>query len=655
MATQKRGSKVWRGRIEACRKERKKREEVWKTNVAYRKGKPFSMESESDRIAVPIDWSMTKAKVASLFSQVPAVQLTAKNPQYAPAVPIFAKELNDVLKNSARVDVAMEEVLSDVVNAAGIGAVKVGYSATFEDIEVPAIDPAMLPPEAQMALSMGAFELPMETVKRPVSERFYANRISPASLLWPVEFKGSDFDDAPWIGWEGSLTWAQAKREFGLKDSQKDDVLSSAGTEVPSLREDDLDEQSESRHVRFCEIFYKASEYDPECLYFDKLRRIVFVEGLDEPVIHEDLAWQQFDDETGSYVGVCKFPIRVLTLTYISDEAIPPSDSEVGRPQVDETMRSRSQMVAQRDRSVPIRWADTNRIDPLVMDNLQKGNWQGFIPINGPGERAIGEVARATYPREDWEFDRVTKSDLQEAWQVGANQTGSFASGERSAAEARIVQGNFQTRVGVERAKVAKFFVSIAETLAGLMQLFYDPPERASLVGGQAVQRSDAAWDRSKVAGAKFVFTIRPDSTVLLDANQRVDQLMKFVNLTGKSGFVNVEPVIAEIAALSGLDPAEVMVKPQPPKPDDTNISFRFSGVEDLMNPLAVALIQKQQNVTPDEIKAAKALIADATAPPQPPVVSDAPIPNGPQLPPAPPDDWGPMPRVTKRVEELGG
>jgi hypothetical protein len=298
----------------------------------------------------------------------------------------------------------------------------------------------------------------------------------------------------------------------------------------------------------------------------------------------------------------------------------------------------------------------------MIAASLQKGTWSGFIPVFGNGQTAIAEIARSTFPNENWEFDRVTRSDLEDAWQVGANQTGQFNPGQRSASEANIIQQNFSTRVGAERARVAKFFCGIAENMAGLMQMFYDKPNEQPLVGDQGIARIDQVWDRSKVAGYKFVFDITPDSTVLLDASQKVQQLMQFINLTGKSGFVNVEPIIAQIATLSGLDPAEVMTKPNPPAPDEPNISLRLSGSEDLTNPITVALLMKSgQAPNPDEIKAAKLLIQDAMGlPPQPqppvppPAAGPAPV-AGPPMPQGPNMEWGPMERVTKRVDELGG
>ena len=659
-------AKQWQARIEASREARKKLVDgSWKTNVAYRLGKPFATESDEERVAVTWDWSATKTKIASLFSQLPTVHLVPKHPRFAPAVPVFATELNDLLTHQVNIAAAMEESLSDVVNASGIAAVKTGYRATFEDVEVPAVDISMLPPEqAQMLLQ--SKQIPMTTVKRPVSERFYVTRISPGNLIWDAAFRGSDWDEASYVGSDGSMTWAQALRELGKTDERPNGLTPEDKRKVTSkdAREtlsDDTDtvDLVDSR-VTVTEIFYKASDFDAKELYFDKIRRIVFVEGLDTPVVDEDLEWQRFDEESNTYVGVCKFPIRILTLTYISDEAIPPSDSEVGRPQVNETMRSRSQIIQQRQHSKPFRWANTQRVDPMVLELINKGQWQDIVPVNGDGSAMLGEVARAHYPAEDWQFDRVTRTDLQEAWKIGPNQMAQPNSGERSASEANIVQQNFASQIGVERAKVAKFFIGIVENIAGLMQLYYDKPNELPLVGEENVARLEKSWDRSKING-KFVFTIRPDSTVLLDSSDRLKRLQHFLNLAGKSGYVNVQPIIEEMAALSGLDPALVMTKPQPKGPEDPNISLRLSGMEDLLNPIAIAMLMKSgQAPSADEIKAAKLLLQDAIAPLMPPPeVTSGPVPQG-QLPSGPQPqkvnpDWGPMERVTKRVDEVGG
>lgn len=655
--------------------------DVWKTNVEYRLGKPFKEKSDKDRVSVPVDWSFTKAKEAGMFSQVPQVILVPKHPRFKEAVPLLQKELNTVLTEEVRVAVPMEESAADVINAAGLAGVMCGYIATFKDVEIPSIseqDMAMLPPVDQDFLRAQGHPKMLKSKKR-VDCRFYAKRLSPKQLLWSSKFKGSDFDDADYVGYEGTYTWAEALREFGqsaerpngLTEGMKATVCGGSETQASLTEDDDTDDTDSGETVSYTRIFYWAARQDPNELRLDAIRQLVFVNGVEDAIIDEDLRWQQWNEQSESFIGLTKFPLRFCTLTYISDKAIPPSDSEMGRPMVDSGMRSRSQMQLQRDRSAPIRWGNVNRIDPMIMQNMMTGDdYQRIIPVNGDGTQAIGEVARANYPQENWEFDKIDKQDLMEAWQVGPNQTGLFNMSGRTAAEANIVQSGFATRQAKERAKFGKFFCSIAETIAGLMQLFYDGPKEAMVIGDDGKRKLDSTWDRKLVSGAKFTYTIREDSTVKLDSQQRLGQAEKFLNLTGKSGFVNVQSVVEEMATLSGFDPAQVIVTPNPPVPEPPNVSLRASG-EDLANPVVgpyiVSLMQKGHPVQPADIEAAKALLVASSTPPAgaepgagmpgapPPAAAPTVPPGAPPQAPQPPENYGPMERVTKRINEPGG
>jgi hypothetical protein len=656
---------IWKARIEESRNTRKEFKETWKENVQRRKGKPYKEAGTTDRAVVPADWSFTKAKEAQMFSQVPTVILTAEHELYKAAVPVFQKELNHVLTKLVKVGVVMEESLPDAINKSGIAGCKVGYMATFEPTQIPAVDVSQFPPEIQRQMMQSGQVQMLDTMKR-VDCKFYATRISPDQLLWPKEFKGSDFDEAAWVGWDGSYTWAQALREFaqsearprGLRPDQKETICGGADRERTETDEDTPSDDSHLR-VTFTEIFYNAAKDDPNEKHFDKIRRKVYVDGIDEPVVDEDFNGQEWNEETESFVGLTKYPIRFLTLTYISDEAIPPSDSEVGRPMVDEQQRSRTQMMLQRDRATPMRWANSNRVDPMVLQNIMRGGYQAIIPVNGDGSNALGEVARAAYPHENWDFDKTIRGDLMEAWQVGPNQAGGFNMTGRTASEAGIVQENFQTRVAKERAKVSNYFLGIAECVAGYMQLFYDGPKENALLSPEELKRIQV-WDRTKVNGAKFVFSIREDATVKRDSAQRIQQIERFLNLTAKSGFVNVEPVIAELAALSGLDPAEVIVPPKGEKPETPNISLRV-GLDELIDPIIgpymVSLLQKGYPVTEADMMKARAILLTSSGHAQPPPEA---LNQGPQQQPGPgapqpPEDYGPAPRVTKRPSEFGG
>lgn len=671
-------------RVETSKRNRKSFYGEWKGNVELRIGHPITRYSEGLEIGDDVrseinpDWSLTKAKVANLYSQVPVVQLTHENKQYAGAIPAFAKALNYELgEKRANIGTAMEEVLNDVVNAAGVGAVYVGYAARFADVQVPAVDTKTLAPQMVQGLKptpspdgatpdihqqmMQTGQLPMTTAKQVVSDKFFGQRISPIDLLWPAEFTGSNFDNGDWIGFTGRMSWAEAKTELKLRDDQKQQAVSGVGEEP---NEDNLRSSneraalSETQVVKYDMVFYWRYRVDPACTSFHEIWRIVYVHGMTEPVIHEPWTGQQYDAQSHKYIGVCRFPVRVLTLTYITDNPIPPSDSAAGRPQVNDMRRSRAMMFKNRERSIPIRWFDVNRVDPLIQDTLMRGTVQGMIPTNGDGSRTVGEIARASYPAEDFTFDRDAKADLMESWQIGPNQLGTAKPGTETAGEANIIQQNFSTRIGQERGRVAAFFLSICDVFAGLMALYSDFPTLTD----QERQQMQQAWD-SKHILHDLVLKIRPDSTVLLDAQTRIARLMQLLNMTVKSGFVNPKPIIVEIVELSGLDPSEVIVDPQPPT-EDPNMSYRFSGKDDLMNPLVVAmLIKKGQMPSKEQIEQAKQLLLDAqqpSAPPTPPGMPGAPVPG-----PEPPQPGQPLPdahpqwqgasKVGQRTRDVAG
>ena len=635
---------------EAAKRIRRQNMISWKANVDIRLGvRPAAVYTggvaiddlgEDGRSTINPDWSLTKTKTANLYSQVPTVQLTHDNKAYAAAISPFAKALNyELSEKRANVGVAMEEILNDVVNAAGVGAILVSYVARFENVKMPLEEQIQTPsgvlPTATLTMDQltrleKAGLVHLKDSPRTVSDKFCCTRKSPADLITPRQFVGSNFDDADWVGYSGRMAWADALNDLKLKLSDKSRVLGNETKTQDTLRRDNNDQETITlvEMVSYDEIFYWRHRMDPDCKSLQSIWRLVFVHGIGEAVIHEQWTGQQFNDPQapGKYIGCSKFPLRFLTLTYITDNPIPPSDSQAGRPQVNDMRRSRSQMFQNRERSIPIRWFDVNRIDPTLQDTLMRGVVQGMIPTNGDGSRSVGEIARASYPAEDMAFDRQVKQDLMESWQIGENQQGGQAGGKHTAAEADIVQQNFSTRIGQERGRVASCFTSIAETMAGLMILFSDFPN----LSDQEKQAMSQAWDDKSVV-QDIVFTIRPDSTVLLDSGARIKKLTDFLNITVKSGYINPEPIIREIAELSGIDPAEVMIQPAPPRPDEPNISYRFTGKDDMMNAMVVAmLLHSGQGPTAEEIAQAKQLLQDAAQLPAPPGAPGAPGAPGP-------------------------
>lgn len=592
--------------VDTCRAYRRKLVRNWTVNIDMRRGKPFGSQVDDDSVQVNMDWPLTKTKTAALFSQVPQARVNhhPDSAQAGPWLAAFERKLNDTLI-AAGIEAAMEECLPDCINAAGFGAVIVSYEAIMADKEVPAIDVSILPPELQ-AMFMQSGEMPMETVPTPISTRYLVQRISPSDLLWPVEFTGSDFDQAPWIGRTGRVTKAEAIQRFGVTEEEIESMLGEDQQVQDRLTHDADREKIGSDKVGFDEIFYREFCYDPKAKSFDSIHHIVFLHGKDEPVIDEPWKGQKYDEETSRVFGVLDFPIRVLTISYLTDEAIPPSDTAIGRPQVNELNRGRTNQIRQRERSLPLIWFDVNRLDPAIQSSLLQGRWQHMLPVQGDGSRVLGALERAHMSQENFTFDEVAKRDLYESWAAGPNQTGAGADVETKG-EAGVLQSNFQTKVTKERARVASFFAGIAQVVGGLLCLMEDP---AAFGEGFAPEFSTA-----------LNVSILPDSTIILDSNQRIERLTEFVNVFAKTGWVNLDPILKEIASLVGLDPNLAIKAPEPKVPMEPNISLRLSGSEDMMNPLTLAfLIKSGQAPPPELIDQAKQLIQSAVVtPPAPP------------------------------------
>ncbi len=656
-AKQKKKNAEFKSRISVCKDYRRRLIGNWSVSVDYRRNKPFSSQSDDHQVAVPLDWSMTKTKQASLFSQVPQVRVShpPTSAQAGPWLAAYESKLNDTLV-TAGIEACMDEVLPDCINASGFGLALVSYETITEQKEVPAVDLSILPPEVQKQIlqsgQINGVEIPMETVPLPVDRRYKVRRLSPSDFLWPLDFTGSNFDEAPWVGRTDRITWAEAVQRFGLEERDKDNVLGDDRTHLDRLTFDiEKDRVQPEEKVTFDEIFYKEYQYDQDAKSYSTIHHLVFINGKDEPVIDEPWKGQKIEED-GSILGAQKFPIRVLTLSYITDDAIPPSDSAIGRGQVNEINMARGQMIRQRERNIPMRWANINVIDPTVMQGLMRGTWGNIIPVQGDGSRFIGEVAKQNHPQEDFSFYEIAKQDLNEAWSTGPNQLGSGADVETKGESQEISQG-FQTRITRERAKVASYVVGIAEVLGGIMCLYEDPQ-----AFGEGFEPTF-----SKSLG----FSILADATLLLDARQKLERLDRFLNVYAKSGFINIEPVLREIAILTGLDPNTVVKAPEPQSPPPPNVSLRLSGQEDMMNPLMLAIyLAEGKPPTPDHIKQATEMIQMTISAPgmvQPTPAGPPPVgPDGQPLPPGPAPvpvgeanpNMNVLPKITKRSDDPG-
>jgi hypothetical protein len=631
----------WRSRIAASVRYREtKLRGEWQENVNYRVQRPYGADvgdSTRDKLSVPEDWSRTKQKTAQLMFNVPKIVATAGRPELEPLAPTVTAAVNDVLRTECQASYPIDECLSDVINAAGVMAAAVGIDQRYEQMEVPGpqimTSPAGYNEQTGQLVPAAMRPGDPQKVDVLVSQKFTLDRISPALLLWPPEFRQSDWDKAPWLGYETWMAKPQVARTWSLTEDQAARMQTSAPpTELLSKDIDDKTQEYDTvDYVKVTIIWARGAEFDETIVHPECFKRVVFVDGISDPVEDDKTDWQEWVPEQPSqpagppgpdgqpspakpaipshYNGITKNPIRVATLTYVSDIAVPPSDSEAGRSQVREMIRGRSQMLRQRDHSIPLRWYDVNRLDEEVADSLRAGTWQDMIPMNGPGTGAIGEVARASYPRENFEFQSIVSRDLDRSWALSNNQLGSSQSGRRSAKEIETIQSSTDIRLDYEKARVSRFVVGIAEVLFGLMQRFLTQPRFVQIVGEQGATILTKV-DKSLLAGS-FAFDFLADSSDRVDIGTKLQNAIKIYNLMANSPGINRVALEKEIVELHGFDPAKIVVKPPPPKDEPPNVTYRFSG-EDLLNPMAAALLLKTGQINQQDILAAARMIQDA-------------------------------------------
>src|SRR5690348_11614428 len=202
--------KDWRSRLETAREPIAAIITEGKTNTARYRVKHLPAMPKEHEVVVPLDYSYTEQKKAQLFFQVPELHLEATRPELEATAPIAQAVINRALgPKPAGVDMkaAMFEVLTDVICATGYGVIKIGYETYTNGTRDVQIGTEPVPggqPGAVLGLGAQPMQPIMQAVPNVVSEQYYARRVPPGHFRAPADFSGSDFDDAPWVGWRFS-------------------------------------------------------------------------------------------------------------------------------------------------------------------------------------------------------------------------------------------------------------------------------------------------------------------------------------------------------------------------------------------------------------------------------------------------------------------
>lgn len=602
----------------------------WDRNIASyqaKSGAPTPSVSDTDAIVVPKDFANVEQKRAQLFFQLPKVLCKAMRPDAEDSAPLVQAILRFYL-GPQRVDAMkmMGECLFDTLCPAGLMVSKIGYESVQDGVamvpvqvpapEMPPTGPTPLGAVAQpgaappgSVLGLNAPPQPQTiTIQRPapriISERYFWERVSPAKVLIPDGFSGSNYDLAPWLGFEFDLPAAIAARKYGRDEN---DLKTVSGDDEHKLKsEPNPQSRSTEEKVHGFEIFYKAALYDPKEKNPDKIRYMVVLDNDEEPTRHRDMPYQRFDPMTGRLMlGMRGFPIHIGALRYVSDSAYPPSECTISHRLGMELNRFRQQMVTLRDRAIPQILADLQRLGGAqTLEKMRRGEYAGIIPVPNLDAANPPLMAAPTAHQnpDNYRANDYIARDISDVWAFGPNQLGQEAAESRSATEMSIAQRNASTRISAERRDAMAYFAGGATKLLSLLQLFQDREEFVEIVGDDGARRLEA-WDRTKIA-SEYLLEIKADSSAQLDFAQERQDTLKLYELVARDPNVNRVEILHKVATAFDFDPQRLIVTQLPPKgPEPMAISLALKGEElDIGRPefpLLLLLLQQSGHEIP--------------------------------------------------------
>jgi hypothetical protein len=591
----------------------------WQKNVRAYMGKVLPSVPRDHTVNVPLEYSYVEQKKSQLVFQVPEVHLKPKNPTSAPAVPIFQAAVNHELgEENADAATLIDEVATDVL-LCGIAASKIGYVSEIRTRPMPVMQPAppdpltgappMDPQTQQPAmvqaqqpvvgpdgmLQIGPDGPMMEPVMRDepylAHESYFWEEFPTEDLLIPVDFVGSNYDRAAWLGMRFVMDFASARKAYDLPP----DFAATIQTprETLSSAERPTRDGGALKQVEGYEIWYKAAVFAPEEDPLPKqLKVLVLIKGHDAPVRHENSPYQWFGDgqdgrpNDGKLHGMEGFPIHPLALRFLPGSAYPVSDVGIARPLSEEISLGRTQRVQFRDRSIPMRWYDRTQLTQETLAKLERGDIMSNIGLDGNGAEQIGVVALQQFPRDNYQFNEIGEKDMRDTWAI---RPATVETEGRTATEVRDASAVSDVRLDKERTKFLRWFTTGAAKLASLLQQFKDDAGFVEIVGPDG-QKALKAWDRKAVQG-EFVYTAKPDSALRLDADVERRQAANLYNLIGRDPNVRRTELLKALLTKHNLDPEKIVVETPPaePKPE---IKFSMAiKAEDLQNPQVLGIL----------------------------------------------------------------
>jgi hypothetical protein len=502
---------------------------------------------------------------------------------------------------------------------------------TGEPVTEPVLDPMtgmpqMQPPQMDPATGMPALDpmtgMPVtQPVTRPVmetrvvpvtvkSECFWEN-ISPKQTLIPAEWKSTDFDKAPWLGWKGEMALTEAKRLLNLPKDFTGAKSNASDGDQKFDHGDTPDTTPNTNTIQFTQVYYKSSVFREDVVHPDHLTELVFVDGIAKPVIHRDCPLQKFDERgrltPDSLIG---FPLHPLVIRAQTDAAYLMSDVAQWMPLEAELNKGREQMIKQRDANLLKFLYDTGKLGKDDIDKAVAAVQNGMIGLPSEafadGKSPILPMERGSFPPENWQFNALLDADLARASAIDAAASGTTDQAGLTATEVNIRQSNVNVRLGWEQQFVADWFVAGATKYSAILQQFLPQEDAAAIVGTERAK----AWEQFRgTVPARFAFTMTPDSSLRNDTPLERKQLMDVYTFLAKDPTINREYLNRQLLVRFRVDPSRAIIpadKRQKPEPEPAVPTIAVKDLEVFADPIVVAMVKANPQwkiVVPPEVE----------------------------------------------------
>lgn len=615
----------WRSEIDRAIRVRADLEPWWDANdQAYAPTSSSNPATYGAELNTNRDFTLVERKKADLFYQRPEVSAQPTPLMDAPilgpdgqpfTLPVAQGQQAQPIPGTVGVQ-AHEEILNELLGPENVDAVKMAHQTIFDVLDLSGVGFTKMGYES-VTVDVAADPMdPQATVPVPIFERCFWHHYGPKQALVPADFRSTEWDRAPWLGYKGQLPLTPGNRaKYHLPDDFKGNKTDG------SLYFDRGTPGSDGEQVfTVCEIWYRSCLYRDDRPHPEHLTHLVLVDGLDDVALEEDSPDQTLDGRGGlTPDSVIGFPIHPLNMRTRTDSAWPPADATITRPLVNELNLNRTQAVQFRD-AATLKWQYNT--DTLPMESVQKivrSPIGGMIGVPGEafaGEGAIKELPQGSMPRENVIVAEQIDNDIARSWALDSGQQGVQGGSTQTATAEQIQQSNANARLDFERGIVLAWYCKGVTKFATFVQRYLPVERAAQIVGPQRAQIWDV-W--RKTTPCSLAFTAMPDSALRVD--QAVDRKasQELYSFLANDPFIQKGrgKLLEKLLRKYHIDPAGIVSPPDPGKPEPPKLSLAFKG-EDFIGPQAPIVIEilQQQGITisPENVQLSQALLQQSQA-----------------------------------------